>query len=100
MHSCHILSYHILWSAMGVCHCVQEPPTQEEKDCYFKKAAEFAASLAASLEDPDACRLYCPTFKSSACQCLQKYITENGNEIFLSCEISGSCSSLLEYDDL
>jgi hypothetical protein len=56
----------------------KEPPTQEEKDCYLKKAAEFAASLAASLEDPDACRLYCPAFKSSACECLQKYITENG----------------------
>lgn len=64
--------------------CVQEPPTQEEKDCYLKKAAEFAASLAASLQDPDALRLYCPAFKSSACQCLQKYISADGNEVFLS----------------
>ncbi|PNF22840.1 hypothetical protein B7P43_G02171 [Cryptotermes secundus] len=56
----------------------KEPPTQEEKDCYLKKAAEFAASLAASLQDPDALRLYCPAFKSSACQCLQKYISADG----------------------
>jgi hypothetical protein len=63
---------------------VQEPPTQEEKDCYLKKAAEFAASLAASLQEPDVCRLYCPAFKSSACQCLQKYISADGNEVFLS----------------
>ena len=82
MHSSYVLHYQDLCSTMKVCYCVQEPPTQEEKDCYLKKAAEFAASLAASLEDPDACRLYCPAFKSSACQCLQKYITENGNEVF------------------
>ncbi|XP_021940778.1 uncharacterized protein LOC110840210 isoform X3 [Zootermopsis nevadensis] len=56
----------------------KEPPTQEEKDAYLKKAAEFAASLAASLQDLDACRLYCPAFKSSACRCLQKYISADG----------------------
>jgi hypothetical protein len=67
---------------------MQEPPTQEEKDCYLKKAADFAASLAASLQDPDAHRLYCPAFKSSACQCLQKYISADGNEVFLSDYIS------------
>jgi hypothetical protein len=49
----------------------------------LKKAAEFAASLAVSPEDPDACHLYCPAFKSSGFQCLQKYITENGNEVFV-----------------
>jgi len=42
---------------MRVCYCIQELPTQEEKDCYLKKAAEFAATLAASFEDPDACHL-------------------------------------------
>jgi hypothetical protein len=68
---------------MGVCYCIRELPTQEEKDCYLKKAAEFAASLAVSLEDPEACHLYFPGFKSSGCQCLQKYITENSNEVFV-----------------
>jgi len=73
--------------------CIQELPTQEEKDCYMKKAAEFAASLALSLEDPDVCHLYSPAFKSSGFQCLQKYITENSNEIFVLCGILGSCNS-------
>jgi hypothetical protein len=48
---------------MRVRYCIQEPPTHEEKDCYLKKVAEFAASLAVSLENPDACHLYCPAFK-------------------------------------
>jgi hypothetical protein len=73
----------VLWFTVRLCEYVQEPPTQEEKDCYLKKAAEFAVSLAASLQEPDACRLYCPAFKSSACQCLQKYISADGNEVFL-----------------
>jgi len=42
---------------MRVCYCIQEPPTKEEKNFYLKKAAEFATSLAASFEDPDACHL-------------------------------------------
>jgi hypothetical protein len=62
----------------------------------LKKAAEFTASLAVSLEDSDACHLYCPAFKSSGCQCLKKYITENNNEVFVLCEILGSCSSNCE----
>jgi len=88
---CTVLTFCLIEICVSLweCYCVQEPPTQEEKDCYLKKAAEFAASLAASLEDPNACRLYCPAFKSSACECLQKYITENGNEVFLLCEILG-----------
>jgi hypothetical protein len=68
---------------------MQEPPTQEEKECYLKKAAEFAASLAASLQDPEASRLYCPAFKSSACQCLQKYILADGKcSVFISITVN------------
>jgi hypothetical protein len=58
-----------------------ETSDTRRKDCYLKKAAEFAASLAVSLEDPDACHLYYPAFKSSGCQCSQRYITENNNEV-------------------
>ncbi|XP_069686673.1 uncharacterized protein [Periplaneta americana] len=59
----------------------KEPPTQEAKDDYLKKAAEFAASLAASLQEPDARRLYCPSvFKTTACRCLQKYISGEGKD--------------------
>ena len=68
---------------MSVYYCIKEHPTQEEKVCYLKKDAEFAASLAVSLEDPDACHFYCPAFKSSGCLCLQKYITENINKVFV-----------------
>ena len=57
VHSFYILSFQYMCFTMKVCYCIQEPPTQEEKGCYLKKAAEFGESLAASFEDPDACHL-------------------------------------------
>ncbi|KAJ4429669.1 hypothetical protein ANN_21870 [Periplaneta americana] len=69
----------------------KEPPTQEAKDDYLKKAAEFAASLAASLQEPDARRLYCPSvFKTTACRCLQKYISGEGNYVSVCKDGEGS----------
>ncbi|XP_066993646.2 uncharacterized protein [Anabrus simplex] len=52
------------------------PPSDEAKQKYIEESIKFAAKLAESLQEPEADRLFCPSFKTKPCQCLQNYVTD------------------------
>ncbi|KAL5012773.1 hypothetical protein ScPMuIL_011324 [Solemya velum] len=51
-------------------------PSLEKKEEYIKSARLFASTLSGRLKEPEAERLYCPSFKSKPCSCLQTYIID------------------------
>lgn len=54
-------------------------PSLEQKQKYLVDACRFARSLVKEYNDSDAERLFCPQIKKTACGCIQKYITAEGD---------------------
>lgn len=50
------------------------------KEKYLDEARAFAKSLTEVLQDSEAERLFCPSYKSQPCACLQKYVLSDANE--------------------
>ncbi|XP_071481899.1 uncharacterized protein [Diadema antillarum] len=55
------------------------PPTEEDKQGYYKRAELFAASLVEGLGEPDAEKLTCPVYNTKPCGCIQKFIVGEGD---------------------
>ncbi|XP_013419750.1 uncharacterized protein LOC106180336 isoform X2 [Lingula anatina] len=54
---------------------------QETKEKYLDEAKTFALSLVEGLNDPDAEKLFCPSFKNKPCGCMQRYIMGTGDNM-------------------
>ncbi|PVD21838.1 hypothetical protein C0Q70_17640 [Pomacea canaliculata] len=58
-------------------------PSPEEKEAYIAKAKSFAKDVAAEVQDSNAEKLYCPSFKKRPCGCLQTHLRADGNKTLM-----------------